>query len=252
MSIFEAIINFFDEAEDLELSQEKLTGVVKTPVFSDLETSEDHDIIKKISESYALSTKDAEEFLEVNQSIQHSLSKFADVETLSNIDNYIDDFGADPKRLIGLVNNIKGIYGEHEVFEAFQNQVPTNYQLLRSYVTNAKDVDFEMFNESGDVVERFQVKISSNPRYITDTREELSDDITIITTDDAIESIIAEHGDLPDGIISVGLSSEEITHQVEKAINILSSTEPKYDALLRDPVISEHMQEDFNPFELES
>nr|MBA2405591.1 hypothetical protein [Bdellovibrionales bacterium] len=56
--------------------------------FLDNGSEADELAIEKIQDKYGLDTQGAEEFLEITQSIQHSLGDgLADQETLANIDN---------------------------------------------------------------------------------------------------------------------------------------------------------------------
>jgi hypothetical protein len=143
---------------------------------------------------------------------------------------------------------VKGIYGEHQVIEKLQESFNDGEKVLRTYATNTPDVDLEVFDSGGNLMEKYQVKVSNNPQYILETRASLAEDITILTTDEVIEEIIALKGELPDGIISSGLSCNEITDSVTRTINILSHTEPEFHMLITDPVISEHLQHGSNPF----
>ena len=220
--------------------------------FFDDGSDSDSSAIEIIKRDYCPDIDDPEQFLEITQSIQHSIGDaLADKETFANIDNYIDTFNAEPYRIVGLVNNVKGIYGEHEVLEAFKAQFSDGEVILRDYSTNTPDVDLTVFDREGSVLEKIQVKVTNDPNYILETRESLPDDVTIVTTDEVIEKIIEMKGELPDGIIGVGLSCDDITESVERTINILSNTEPEFDMVLHDPVISEHMSQGSNPFEID-
>jgi hypothetical protein len=250
MSILDSLIELFGNEEAAAEMIESVDIVEEAYIFYDFGDDQSLEIITKVSESYSLELPDAENFLEVTQSIQHSLSKFGDQVYLSQVDDYIDNFNESPSSLIGLVNNVKGIYGEHEVFEKFRDALDDNVKIVRSMATNAKDVDFIIYNEDGEILDKIQVKISENPNYILKARESLSDDITIVTTNEAIENIIELKGELPVGIIGVDITNAEITEQVERTINILKNTEPEFDVLLHDPVLSEYMQQGIaeNPF----
>ncbi len=251
MKFLEDILEYFDEeAVDEGLDTDLGEGELS---FLDHDLASDSEAIEKIQKAYGLDAEGAEEFLEITQSIQHSIGdELADIETLHNIDDYVQTFNAEPERLVGLVNNVKGIYGEHQVIEALKEQYPENYTILRDYATNAKDVDLKVFDDSGNLVDKIQVKVTNDPDYILNTRSNLPDDIKIITTDEVIEDIISRTGELPEGVESIGLSCDEITADVTRSINILNQTEPEFNLLIHDPVISEQLSYGaINPFEEE-
>jgi hypothetical protein len=240
MKFLEDILDYFDEEVVNDGFDSDLADV--DYAFMDLDSDADHESILKIQEEYDLDLDEAEEFLEVTQSIQHSLGDgLADVETLSNIDNYVDTFNSEPKRVVGLINNVKGIYGEHEAIEMLKNQYTNGEIVMREYATNAKDTDLKIFDKEGNLLEKIQVKITDNPEYVLETRESLPDDIKIVTNDEVLEKIIAMKGELPDGIEGIGISGDEITDQVSRTLNILNETEPEFEMLIQDPVISEHL-----------
>jgi hypothetical protein len=249
MNFLEELLEYFDE----EVVSSGLEPEMSASdfAFSDLNSDRDFEAILKIQEEYDLSPSEAEEFLEVTQSIQHSIGEeLADIETLTKIDDYVDTFNAQPERLIGLINNVKGIYGEHEVIEALQANLTNGEIVVREYATNTPDTDLKIFDADGSLKEQIQVKISNDPHYILHTREGLSEDIKIVTNDEVLEKIIEIKGELPDGIEGIGISGQEITDQVARTLSILNETEPEFEMLIQDPVISEQLAyASENPFE---
>jgi hypothetical protein len=256
MKFLEDILDYFGEeilSEGLDIDYDieiDFDGDGADFSFFDNGSDSDNLAIQKIQEHYGLDAHGSEEFLKITQSIQHSLGALADEETLANIDDYIDNFNMEPKRMVGLVNNVKGIYGEHKVIEVFRSQFNEGEVILRDYATNTPDVDLTVFDKDGITLEKIQVKVSNNPNYILSVRDALADDVTIVTTDEVIEKIIEMKGELPDGIRGVGLSCDEITSSVERTINILNTTEPEFDMIITNPVISEHLSQGSNPFQV--
>lgn len=210
----------------------------------------DQEIIDRISEQYGFSIPESKDFMEVVQAIQHSVAKLDDVELLSKIDDYVDDFNSDPKRIGGLINNVKGLYGEHKVYDILNDMYGDNIQVIRDYATNAPGVDLRVFNsETGELLDKIQVKVTSSKKYVLEAMEKADPDVTFIVTDEVAQEIAAEAGEIPNRLVSMGMSNAEITGQVERVINILSNTEPEFDVLVTDPIISEHIAEfDKNPF----
>lgn len=255
MEFLEEILELFTEESIDDSIQEASNEILDSPhSFFDLDYNLDMDTVSKVAEQHNIEISEAQNFLEVTQSIQHSLGEFADQELYSNIDNYIDNFSESPRSMVGLVSNIKGIYGEHEVYERIRDAFGEDVTAIRSMATNAKEVDFILFDQSGEELSKLQVKITENPDYILETREQLDPDIQIVTTNEAIENIIQLQGELPDGIVGVDITNAEITGQVERTINILRNTEPEFDILLNDPVLSEHLAQEYveDPFASET
>lgn len=247
MNFLDELIEWFDkEMLAVDLGKD---ASIEPLLFVDDGSFLDQLSIDEIAKQFQLTSEESEEFLEVTQSIQHSLAMFDNTETLKSIDDYIDSFNQDPSRLIGLINNVKGIYGEHEVYERLKESYGDDIIVIRNYATNNPGTDFEIFNHEGTLLEKIQVKVTSDADYVLNTRESLPDDIKIVTTDEAIADIIARTGDLPDGIFSIDITNAEITRNVERTISILSKTEPEFELLIGDPVITEHLEQGINPFE---
>ena len=78
-----------------------------------------------------------DEFESVLQAIARSRSDIEDISaSVAEIDDYVDDFEADPKRLGGLLENIKGIHGELEVCERLNANDDGFFYALASSTNN--------------------------------------------------------------------------------------------------------------------
>lgn len=177
------------------------------------------------------------EFESVLQAIARSRSDLEDVSaSVAEIDDYVDNFEADPRRLGGLLGNIKGIHGELEVCEQLN---AGNDGLLYSLAssTNNPSVDIYGYDADGNVVRQIQVKMTENPEYIQETLKELPEGIELISgAEMAME--------FPGQVLDVGLSAREVGADARVAVEILKTEEPIFNELAASVPFTEYVRKE--------
>jgi hypothetical protein len=167
----------------------------------------------------------AEEFESVTEAIIRSTGELDDAATIAEVEAYIQDFDGDPKRLTGLLSNVKGIHGELEVCErlnAMDDAGADEITYRLSPNTNEPDVDIYGYNDDGEVVRRIQVKVTENPAYIAETLEDLPPGVEVISGTEMA-------GEFPDQVGHVGLHASEIGQDARLAIERLGAAMPGFE-----------------------
>jgi len=179
----------------------------------------------------------ADEFGSVLQAIARSQSDLEDVSaSLTEIDDYVDDFEADPKRLEGLLGNIKGIHGELEVCERLNAGNDGLFYALASS-TNNPSVDIYGYDVDGNIVRQIQVKMTESPEYIQETLKELPEGVELISG----AEMAAE---FPGQVLDVGLSAHEVGEDVRTAVEILQTEEPLFNDLATSMSFAEYVRKE--------
>jgi len=178
-----------------------------------------------------------DEFGSVLQAIARSRSDIEDVNaSLAEIDDYVDNFEADPKRLEGLLGNIKGIHGELEVCERLNAGDDGLFYALASS-TNNPSVDIYGYDTDGNVVRQIQVKMTENPEYIQETLKEVPEGVELISG----AEMAAE---FPGQVLEVGLSAHEVGADARTAMEILNTQEPIFNDLATSVPFAEYVRKE--------
>lgn len=178
----------------------------------------------------------SEEFESVLQAIARSRTYLDDVSaTVTELDDYVDDFNATPDRLPGLIGNLKGIHGELEVCQRL-NELDDGLEYALSPETNTPDVDIFGYDVGGNVVRKIQVKITENPEYIRDALDSLPPDVQVISGTEMAQLF-------PDRVLDLGLSAKEVLEDVEETVNVLRSQEPEFTELSTSAPFQEYIRE---------
>ena len=178
-----------------------------------------------------------DKFASVLQAIARSRSDLEDVNaSVAEIDDYVDDFEADPERLGGLLENLKGIHGELEVCERLNAGNGGLFYALASS-TNNPSVDIYGYDADGNIVREIQVKMTENPEYIQETLKELPEGVELISgAEMAVE--------FPGQVLTVGLSVREVGEDARTAVEILSTQEPMFNDLATSVPFAEYVRKE--------
>ena len=174
------------------------------------------------------------EFESVLAAIVRSRSDLNEASTIADLDAYVENFDADPARMGGLVNNLKGLHGELEVCGQL-NDSGDGLTYTLAPVTNNPTVDIYGYDTSGEMQRQLQVKITEDPAYIEKTLETLPEDVELISGTEMAEAF-------PGDVVEVGLSSQEIGADVRAAIEILMTEDPIFDELATHVSFGEYVQ----------
>ena len=174
------------------------------------------------------------EFESVLAAIVRSRSDLGEASSIAELDAYVENFDADPARMGGLMNNLKGIHGELEVCGQL-NASDDGLTYALAPDTNNPDVDIYGYDANHEVQRQLQVKITENPAYIEEARKTLPDNVELISGTEMAEAF-------PGYVVEVGLSSQEIGADVRAAIEILMTEDPIFDELATDVPFGEYVR----------
>lgn len=191
---------FFDSSEDIEAVEfDTIEGGIEVD-------SGIHDVMAEANENQVLFALDR-------------MTNDIDETTYEAATAYFSEAGFDQSQYNGLVSNLKGVHGEIEVLQELKMRpdFEANYVIPTS--TNHEGIDIYGVDENGQILEKYQVKMSLDKGYIKQALEDLPEDVKIICPTEIADEIDSER------IIDVGVSLRSVEGDIDDLITVLSSDE---------------------------
>lgn len=148
------------------------------------------------------------------------MSTEIDAESYADVQDYFESKDFNPEQFKGVINNWKGHFGEVEAVELLTEQGDGTLSYYIPTDTTNPDVDVYGVNDNGDIVEKYQVKMSMDKSYINKTLAELPDDVKVICPTEIAGEIDHEN------IVDVGMSAGEVEGTIAYICSVLVENEP--------------------------
>jgi hypothetical protein len=143
-----------------------------------------------------------------------------DSTDIEEIQDYFESKDFDEGQFQGVINNWKGIYSEIEVIDILNEKSDGEIEYRIPTDTTNPGVDIYGLNQDGEIVEKYQVKMSLDKGYLNSTLNDLPDDVKLICP----EEIASELNSV--AVYDIGLSAAEIESTIDDVCNVLISKEP--------------------------
>ncbi len=149
---------------------------------------------------------------EVLEALARSCNTITKNSSFPEIQTYLSGLDSEAS-MDGFVNNIKGILGELELLDELNNG-NEGIQYFMPDATNNPDNDIFGKDINGNIVEKIQVKVTSDPNYVKAALQKLPEDTMVF-----VNSEVGNELKGIKNIISTSLSEKELEDRV---INFLS------------------------------
>ena len=191
---------------------------------SDVDLDVDTDIDVELSEQIEFDPK-LGEFVDERNEMQalfafDRMSHEIDADSYADIKDYFESNDFSPEQFKGVLSNWKGHFGEVEVVQKLTEQGDGSIEYCIPTDTTNPDVDIYGINDKGEIVEKYQVKMSLDKGYINRSLDELPDDVKLICPTE----IAGDYEN--DAVVDVGLSAIEIEGIIESICTVLMENEP--------------------------
>jgi tetrahydromethanopterin S-methyltransferase subunit B len=147
---------------------------------------------------------------------------------VNDIESYLDSKTYSAESWQGLVSNWKGIYGEIKVADDL-NEAGGDLNYVIPAATNNPGVDIYGMDENGNIVEKIQVKMTTDTSYINSTLEELPDDVKIMCPTEVAKQFADN-----DQVIDAGFTHEELLDDISDVASVVLTPEPWQEELYSD------------------
>ena len=140
--------------------------------------------------------------------------------SMEDVEEYLSTKDYSALQFQGLMNNWKGIYGEIEVLEALNEHGTEGITYKIPSFTNNPDVDIFGIDERGNVVEKYQVKMSLDTTYLNKSLADLPEDVKLICPSEVAEALRS------DQVLDVGVHLESVMEELEAICDVVEQKEP--------------------------
>ena len=205
--IFDEFFDFFEDADattdQIAESQVNIEGVGTPPEFCN-----------EVDE-YLNDENDVQVFFALDR-MTHEVDG-VDPEA---VENYISSKKFDEGQFQGLMNNWKGVYGEVEVLEHLNENAEDGIEYKIPRYINNPGVDIYGMDESGNVVEKYQVKMSLDKSYLNETLASMPEDVKLICPSEVA-------GDFdPEKVVDTGISLASVQEELDTICDVVEQREP--------------------------